>query len=798
MAMADVTIDGKNYQTDTMLHRQIGPGMHHTIVRIPEIPLNVYVLSADLTDPHSRVESTIGHGVVGETERLVSALERNRTETRRPLAACNGNFWIVGGSGEPWVSYAMGTPMGAVVRNDLTFVNTNMTADQWNGGYMNTGASVFTHDHRVHMGHFGWSGIINSAKTGELRFANVNRRGILGEIALWNRAYTSTRQFETNWATHNAKGNCHTDNYYLKFVSGDGWAVNRPMKFIVKEIVKDADRQTLGYYYDACLTASGANAAKMAVLQVGDEIEVSSNWVSPDCNGGVSQPAIESMVEGNATVMNNGVLTPQNYNMEYNSMIYSRTAYGCNTDGTHLYMIVIDKSLSKEYGQSAGCSTATMCQILKSMCPDVTDIVNYDAGGSAEMVVLGEVVNTSTEGGNPRAVACGWMLVAEGEEDNEVASIQFEDYHVKLPTYSSYVPKILGYNKIGEHIDQDVKGFTLSCDETIGAASGDTHIAGKEVTTGTLTATLGGMTCSVPVTTLAAQPAIAIKPTILIDDRTYPVEVKATVLNNTYSYNPAHLQWNIDNVDVATMTNGTLKGVKNGDAHLTCIIGELVDEADVKVEISSTPTIDQTWDGFTFKQSGASNLVLSEDGVLTFKSSSSRAPYISLKKDITFYSLPDSIVLTFNSSIPIDYIQLDTRNEAFGSQNYVKYDVDGGFQAGQDYTINVDLAAMGGVDKVSTYPISIREIKFTPAKGAPTGQQSITFKKFYSHYSPAPAIAGDVDGNGVVDVSDANILTNIILGKDTADNYNGRADVDGNGVVDVSDCNFIINTILGK
>ncbi|MBQ0120482.1 MAG: hypothetical protein KBT13_05085 [Bacteroidales bacterium] len=56
----------------------------------------------------------------------------------------------------------------------------------------------------------------------------------------------------------------------------------------------------------------------------------------------------------------------------------------------------------------------------------------------------------------------------------------------------------------------------------------------------------------------------------------------------------------------------------------------------------------------------------------------------------------------------------------------------------------------------------------------------------------------DVDGNGEIDINDANILINIILGKDSAEKYNGRADVDGNGEVDVTDSNMVINKILGK
>ncbi len=796
MASAAVVIGDKTYEMDTLLHRTIGPGMVNTIVRIPDYPLNVYVLEADVTNPHMRVETTIGKSRVGTTERLVDAYTRNRTATRRPVAACNGNFWVVGGSGAPWNIYCLGTPMGAVVRNDTTYVNTNMTADQWDGGWAHTGASVYTHDRRIHMGHFAWAGAITNSKIGTVNYANFNRRGINGEVALWSQAYTSTREFETNWTAHGTQGTNNTDNYYLTFVPGEKWIVNKPMKFVVGKIVNDADRQTLGTY-DACITVSGDAKASLSALQVGDEVEVASYWTTNDANGGVGVPAIENMVEGNAQVMHNGELTGRNYDESYNSMIYSRTAYGCNAEGTKLYMIVIDKSTSKQYGISAGCPTAVMCQILKNMCPDVSEVINYDAGGSAEMMINGEIINTTTEG-TPRAVACGWMLVAEGEVDNEIASIMFEDYHVKAPVYSSFTPKILGYNKNGELINEDVKGFTLTCDASVGSTEGDVFTAGGGAVNGVLTAHYNGMTCDVPVTTMSAQPAIAIKPTILIDDREYPVEVTATVNNNTYLYDPTHLGWTVDNADVATITNGSLKGVKNGDAHITCSIGDLVDEADVKVEISDTPTIDQDWTGYTFKQSGASGLALTEDGVLNFNFSGGRAPYLSLKKDIVFYSLPDTIAFTFNSSIPIDYIQVDTRNNSVTSSNYVRYEVEGGYEAGKDYTVLVDLEAMGGADKVSTYPVSIKEIKFTPTKSGMTGAQSITFKSFYSHYSAhKTAIKGDVDGNGVIDITDANILINIILGKADASAY-PNADATGEGDIDVSDVNFVINAILGK
>lgn len=60
-------------------------------------------------------------------------------------------------------------------------------------------------------------------------------------------------------------------------------------------------------------------------------------------------------------------------------------------------------------------------------------------------------------------------------------------------------------------------------------------------------------------------------------------------------------------------------------------------------------------------------------------------------------------------------------------------------------------------------------------------------------------IKGDVNGDGIVDVSDVNIVINIMLGKDDGSAYDGRQYVtDGDTTVDVSDVNAVINIMLGK
>ena len=793
---ADLVIDGNTYQADTLVHRQVGPGMVNTIVRIPGYPLNVYVMEVDLNNPNNRVETTIGYNTVGRTEALANAYSRNRTATKRPVAGCNANFWVVSGNGAPWSSFQLGTPLGGVIRNDTVLVNDNMTWDWWNGGPERTAAAAITHDKTLVLGRIIWSGTITSDKFSQpLPYHNINRRAVAGDICLFGPNYTRTREFEDDWTGFNERGNNHTDNYYLNFVEGSGWTNNAPMRFAIAAIVPDADRQTLGDY-DACLAVTGDdNKAVMAALTAGDVIEVTSDWTTLD-DGVNGNPDIENMVWGNAPIMHNGELLGRNYDETYNSQVYSRTCYGSSADGKHLYWLVIDKSTSPLYGTSAGCPTAVACQILQQMCPDVTEMVNMDAGGSAEMMLFGKIINTTTEG-TPRAVACGWLIEALGEEDNEVASIAFDLHRIDLPQFSSATPRILGYNKIGELVDDDVQGATLSCDEALGTTSGNVFKAGGNVSSGILTATLDGMTATVPVRIIEAQPAITLHP-IFIDNRDYPIEVTATVNANTYFYDSSTLDWNMDDGGVATVTDGVLRGQSNGSTVLTCRVGEYSDTTDVIVEISPVDYIYQSWDGWTFRGAGAKNISIDEaTGMISFTYSTNRAPYLQMSKDITLYSLPDTVGITFNSSMPIDYVQIDVRNRYNTTSNFLRIDPVGAecFEAGMDHTILLDLDALGGADNIGTYPVTVKSIKFTLDKASEAGEYTLAMKSFFCHYSFTNAqhgLTGDVNSDGEVNIADVNAVIDMVLTGIAGTN----ADVNGDGEVNIADINFVIDLIL--
>ena len=55
---------------------------------------------------------------------------------------------------------------------------------------------------------------------------------------------------------------------------------------------------------------------------------------------------------------------------------------------------------------------------------------------------------------------------------------------------------------------------------------------------------------------------------------------------------------------------------------------------------------------------------------------------------------------------------------------------------------------------------------------------------------------GDINTDGAVNGADINILINILLGKDSPENYEGSCDINEDEEINGSDLNELISTIL--
>ncbi|MGN1172260.1 MAG: phosphodiester glycosidase family protein [Muribaculaceae bacterium] len=734
-ASADFIIDEKSYTVDTLVLKMVGPGVKHMVVRLPEVPINAYLLETDLTNPYVKAQGVQGNDTLGYVERLDANAKRMRERGLKPIGGNNGNFWCWPASNETDKSYMFQSPYGASAQNGITYVNTNEIVNVWQSPEYSAVAAV-DDTGKAFVGDLYWEGTVKGDKIEDQTLVCINRRNRPDQIVLWNAAFGRNREFENDWLSHSEKGTNNTDNYYLTFKDGYDWATNADLHFTVSKIVKGTDRLKLGEY-DACLGATGNKKAALETLSEGDEIVINSGWRKISTG---ERPHIMEAVEGNGMVMKNGELTDRNTVDSYNSQVYSRNCIGTNADGTKLYMLVIDKATHWQWGVSAGSTTSVMCQILKNLCPDVTDISNLDAGGSAQMMLDYQIVNKTTEN-TARAVNNGMFVMCVSPDDNEIASIAFLDHRIEMPVYSSYTPVILGYNKYGELIDQNVQGVNIIVPSELGSANGDCITASGNVSAGVIKAELNGMEASVIQKNLPADMAISIRPTITIDSRTAEIPVTATVNNEVFYYDPTHLDWSVGDATVATVTDGKLTGIESGKTTLQCSVGDFNDQVDVDVQISEIEYYDFNWKDWTVKGSGAKNLVLGEDGVLNYDYSSGRTPYIQLTKEELLYSLPDSIGLVFNSSQPIASVRLDVRYPGGKSAQTIKPEEGDVFAAGVDHRVKVDFDKFGGAEAITTYPVTFSVIYFSLGT-ADAGSYSINLKSLYAHY---PYTTGGVD-----------------------------------------------------
>ena len=732
-----IVINDVNYHTDVIIDRDLGPGVNYKRLRIPKYPLNVNILMMDLNNPYNRIETMQASETLYKTEKLASAYKRLMTDEKRPLAGANGNFWCVS-TQEPHSDLLIGATYNANLRNGKIITETNGHSDKWDGGPSRTGVIAVDTSKKLWIQSLYYAGSVSNDKIGNLTIQQVNKVVRDNEIGLYNGYYGKNKAFQMVEQYKGSDGKKHWNTLegigtevYLTVNEGQRWMAGEPMTCTVAEVKTDAGTGTLGNY-DLCLVGRGTNKDALASLVTGDQVTINYSWSTED---GVT-PIIEQAIGGNAIVMLNGEMTGRNDDESYNTQVYSRTAYGCSADGKTLYIIVIDKSTDPVYGVSAGCNTRVMCQIIKHY--GCSNLCNVDAGGSAQMMVKGEVINKTTEN-SPRAVANGWFLFSIAPQDDVIARLEFDDVALMAPPYSTYEPKILGYNQYGDLINDNVQGFTLTCDESVGTTEGSSFIAGGNACVGNLTATYNGVSVTKPITIKNADLAIRIKPLMIDAAREYSMEVTATIDQNVYVYDPSRIAWTIENNEVVNIDeNGILRGLKEGKSMVVGTIGEFTDTTYVTVEIASAAKLyPSDWTGWTAKGSGVSGSALAEDGTLSFSYSGGRSVYTQISKDMTFYSLPDKLWLSFTPTVNIESISVDLRTQSQTRTNWVEILPTSGtaFVAGETHVVEIPISALGEPSDLILYPISLHCVKFTIEKNDTyKGEQSIKLNELSAEY----------------------------------------------------------------
>ena len=719
-AEATINIAGVEKQVDTLECRTVGPGVQYVRMHMPEYPLDVYTMTIDLNNPYNDVDAFIGKNHAGSTEAMTSAYTRLSTPEHQSIGSINGNFWIV--SGQNMDDRLLGQPhSGCIVNGEIA-----TEPNGWNRAgrgdeiekLQEIGFVVLDQDKKMWIDDMNFEAKVINAANESFAIAEVNRIRNENEIVLYNHF--------TGQTTSDIDG---TD-VLIKPVEGASWGLNKDVECVVTRIVQSKGGTELeeGEY---ALSGNGTGAEFLNQMNVGDKVKINTKLTTRTDN---LIPIAEQMLTGNALVMREGKLTPRNENEAYNSQTYSRSGIGMSQDGKTLYLIVIDYKSST----SVGTNTATMCYILKQA--GAWNVANMDAGGSAQMMLRGKLVNNPADG-KERPVSNGFMIFTNAPEDNTLNSLAFDNYNLEVPSYSCFEPTILGYNSYGVLIDTDVQEFTLSCDASLGTISSDgkKFYASPNATSGYLHVTSGTATGKIKVTVKDAD--IVMKNSEIIADKAHPysLEVISHIGENTFTYDPSSLSWSIEDPTVCKIENGILTGIKNGTTNITGSIGNFSGNMKVTVEIPESPKIPaDDFYGWTTKSiSSITDAAVTPSGnnqaILGFTYKTGRLPYVEMDKAITLYSIPDTLRMLINSEIPVSKIQIACKANG-DKEQYLEYE---GITVNEDYLISIPLSDITGENNRGGFPVSLNYIKFyINTTGTNSGQAyKIHIKEFSLVYN---------------------------------------------------------------
>ena len=136
----------------------------------------------------------------------------------------------------------------------------------------------------------------------------------------------------------------------------------------------------------------------------------------------------------------------------------------------------------------------------------------------------------------------------------------------------------------------------------------------------------------------------------------------------------------------------------------------------------------------------------------------------------------------------------------------LQYTVDGGKKWTNAHTSTgaTSFSVAGNANPTTYWTVELGNMQATQfriqmtggSKTAPCRIDNFTVYYFGEQGQGTTYETGDVNGDGVIDVNDINILINIVLERDSADNYDGRANIAGGTTVSVEDLNMLINIML--
>lgn len=631
-------LDGTTFEIDTVYCHIVGPGVtqSHLTLTSTDRAINIYTSTLSRRDGATAgiVEPRviIGNDCCRVGENLVSMAERHEAnDDYRYLTGINGDFFITSSfaSNHEFGTAILGYPNmacaidGKIAAPDMIDVNSRenaliTTADSWYIDATDFKYRLMSAD---------------CATTVNAKAINYPRRS--NELMVYNSYMGATTATDASGRE-------------LVLVPADGtsWAINTPLKFIVDSDWTEGGNSAIPANGIVISCGPDYHNDFIDALAKGDAVNLNIEIGLP-AHGDI-KPEIVNIIGGDVRILNKGEITREAIRwINTPTARYQRSIVGFSKDRDMMVFVAVD---------GTGLTYFECAALLKALgCYDGLDL---DGGGSTAIWSSNfGIYNQPRDGSNLRAIGNALYFAMKAPVDNTVASLRFADHAVKLPQYGSYTPIVYGYNRYGQLIDTDVKGFTLTAPAALGTTTGSTLVA-SGAGTHALTATLGDMTTTVAVTVDASYAAAPRHSALLIDNyHATPIQLTANVGNTAMSVSPSAFSWTSDNEAVATVdTDGNILGHRDGTAVITGQRGDLSFSINVTVQcptaqfVSINPDLDSSAWKATASGTSISSLTIGESPVfdIDFTVKNGQQHRITLRREITLWSLPDALRIKLN------------------------------------------------------------------------------------------------------------------------------------------------------
>lgn len=634
-----ISIGGKKYQVKMMTNaHQIGPGTSYYSYRLPDYPLEVFIIEAQKDNPYVKFEACLSKDSILELETVQSMSDRKSYSGHQVLGGINGDFFTMTGAG------AGTTCNGSMCQGQMGVIPT--TFGPLLGFDINN--VPFIDDMRF-FGQVSYNGE-------NIEIDNVNAARNTDKLILYT--YLNGKSTKTN---------DYGTEVILTLKEGNRLTANSAITCVVKS-VNEQKGNTILTQNDFVLSGHGAKAAFLNKLNVGDDVVLHLNITLlnyPDL-----KPELTDMIGSNCIFLKDGKPYPITTDSGAPTGDNPRTFAGFSADKSKVIFGVVDgrSTLSK------GLTTSQLADI--ALFAGASTAMNFDGGGSSVLIVRGQPGNKPAQ--MPlRSVANAFLIVSTAPEDNLPAAIDIDCPEIKISYGNKEQLNVSSLNQYGSVINyKNLTGVTFKVHGDIGTitTNGLFSASGKD-TEGYIEASYNGLSDRISV---VIQPIKEIRFSlpVLTMDHMHEFTLEVRGVNDegkSYIVDNDLLCFKSLDESVATIdANGVVHGLKDGtvDIEVTTPDGLLKSSCQIRVEAAKGEKIlddfKQEWQVsmtdfismYVLRRAipeGFDEEMLEVNYTFTYLG---RTAFIEIEKPIAIYGIPEAIELNMISNGKLSSLML--------------------------------------------------------------------------------------------------------------------------------------------